>query len=109
MTGAVSSADSTRTARWAPHAIALAALGAIVLCALVSRRTYKILVQEDGWIEWATFLAFVAAGVIAARGALDRARPRLLRILLAGLALFSIFVAGEEISWGQRMIGFRPP
>jgi hypothetical protein len=27
----------------------------------------------------------------------------------AGLAAFCLFVAGEEISWGQRLLGYRPP
>ena len=29
--------------------------------------------------------------------------------LLAGLGLFCWFVAGEEISWGQRLLAFQPP
>lgn len=66
--------------------------------------------QEDGWVEWTTFAAFLAAGVLAFRSGLSApTRPRLERIVLVGLGAFCLFVAGEEISWGQRLIGFRPP
>jgi hypothetical protein len=34
---------------------------------------------------------------------------RLERWSALALALFCVFVAGEEISWGQRLLGFRPP
>ena len=66
--------------------------------------------REDGWAEWATFCAFALAGGLAAHALWHARRHELLqRVALFGLALFCVFVAGEEISWGQRLLGFRPP
>ena len=39
----------------------------------------------------------------------QRRATRALPWFLAGLALFCLFVAMEEISWGQRVFGHRPP
>ena len=72
--------------------------------------------SEDAWGEWATFHAFALASALGAWGAVrawrDEAQgedrlPRM--IVLAGLSAFCLFVAGEEISWGQRLLGFAPP
>ena len=68
-------------------------------------------VQEDEWLEWATVWAFVAAaglfGTTSWRRFRAGARP--LPWFLAGLGLFCLWVALEEISWGQRLLGYRPP
>ena len=60
--------------------------------------------QEDRVVEWWTALLFLGAGVIALQRAFSRRR-----IGDALVALFCIFVAGEEVSWGQRLIGYTPP
>ncbi|MEM8933065.1 MAG: hypothetical protein AAGE94_17900, partial [Acidobacteriota bacterium] len=66
--------------------------------------------QEDELLEWATFWAFVVAGLIAAYAAvLERRRLGRLPWFQAGVALFCLVVAMEEISWGQRVLGYRPP
>ena len=66
--------------------------------------------QEDAWVEWTTFIAFLAAGVVAwCHGVSASMRPRAERVGLLVLGAFCLFVAGEEISWGHRLIGFRPP
>lgn len=83
--------------------------GFVLLLAIAREDTYLDLMQEDGWAEWSTFLAFAIAGALALRGLFERQRARLDRLALLGLALFSVFVAGEEISWGQRLLGFVPP
>ena len=72
-----------------------------------TRRHYW-LTMEDGWIENLTAVAFLLAGIILFTAALAERRlfPRCAYILgSVGLALF----AGEEISWGQRIIGFETP
>lgn len=66
---------------------------------------------EDGPYEWATVLAYVAATgfalVLAARWA--RSRMRLATVAYLVLAAGFVFIAGEEISWGQRVLGFDGP
>jgi hypothetical protein len=66
--------------------------------------------QEDGFLEWATFWAFVLA---ACRYFLNARRDRResggIPWFAVGLGLFCILVALEEISWGQRLFGYRPP
>lgn len=69
---------------------------------------YYMSVQEDEYIEWASFWSFLIAAVAAiVRGRNDGAGR--LPWFMYGLALFCFVVAMEEISWGQRLIGYRPP
>ncbi|MGQ0835428.1 MAG: hypothetical protein ACT4O5_11015 [Gammaproteobacteria bacterium] len=84
------------------------ALGGI-LAALAPEQHYRA-VQEDGYVEWASFWAFALAAVafIAAASRERRAAHRVPWFALC-LGAFCCFVALEEISWGQRVIGFRPP
>ena len=65
---------------------------------------------EDRGVEWLTFIGFLLAAITAA-SVLKRYRtmsPRA-RAYLAFLALFFFVCAGEEISWGQRVLGFETP
>lgn len=108
-------------AAWADGLGALAAvvlLDVIVLTvvgvAAIDEKAWSRLAQEDGVIEWATVVAFLgvaALHVVAARRALGRSTPppRLELAMRGALALFGLFVAGEEISWGQRLFAFKPP
>lgn len=67
-------------------------------------------VQEDEYVEWASFWLFVLAAVAAVVAALRyRSNTARLPWFLIGVALFCFFVAMEEISWGQRVLGYRPP
>jgi hypothetical protein len=85
----------------------------ILVAALLNHYTtdlYYLSVQEDEYLEWATVWAFVVAAVlnvVAANGywRIRRQSPW----FLVGIALFCLFVALEEISWGQRLLGYRPP
>jgi hypothetical protein len=71
---------------------------------------YYRIVQEDHWLEWATVWAFLLAAGAAAWAAHHQWwRHRRVPWFLLGLGLFCFFVAGEEISWGQRLLGFTPP
>lgn len=67
-------------------------------------------VQEDEYLEWATFWLFALASVAfvlaAKRQYVDDQR---IPWFLAGVGLFCVVVAMEEISWGQRLLGYRPP
>lgn len=82
---------------------------AVVVVSLVSfyfvnGDAYVGAMQEDGVVEWMSFLLFLAAGGVA----LVRA-VRNRRIFDLLVAMFCLFVAGEEISWGQRLVGYVPP
>jgi len=67
-------------------------------------------VQEDEILEWSTFWAFVLAAMAYAAAAHSQRRlTGDLPWFFAGVALFCGVVAMEEISWGQRLIGYRPP
>ena len=73
----------------------------------VSRRSYVLLVREDGPLEWATVFFGIFAAIGFARTAY--ARTGLARLFPVLLALFCLFFAGEEISWGQRIFHLQPP
>ncbi|NOX95065.1 MAG: hypothetical protein GXP04_08200 [Alphaproteobacteria bacterium] len=63
---------------------------------------------EDQQVEWTSFwLALMAAG--CAGVAAWRARPRSAGLLSAGLAALGVVLAGEEIAWGYRKLGFDLP
>ncbi len=71
---------------------------------------YYFTVQEDEYLEWATVWAFLLAAAAFVRMAL------LMRGVTPGfpwfpygVALFCFVVAMEEISWAQRLLGYRPP
>lgn len=71
---------------------------------------YYRAVQEDQGLEWASFWAFLLAAVFY--GLAARRQHRIAGALpwfATGISLFCIFVAMEEISWGQRILGYRPP
>ena len=99
----------------APHAIASVLI--LLMLALASALwatdpdLYHQVVQEDGPVEWMTFWAFALAGILSlvtlAREAW-LAQP-LRAIYLALFTLGALAVAMEEISWGQRLIGYQPP
>ncbi|QNF33151.1 hypothetical protein HUW51_10590 [Adhaeribacter swui] len=65
--------------------------------------TYAV---EDGFIEWMTVLPLLAAMVVALKrfGQLYRHKKWLFGATLLGIAAFSFFAAGEELSWGQRIL-----
>ena len=62
-------------------------------------------------IEWSQFVAILAASLIFARVAwlTLQAGRRGLAILFVLVAVGAFVVAGEEISWGQRILGFLTP
>lgn len=71
---------------------------------------YYLSVQEDELLEWATFWGFiVAAGIYFSSAWRQFKLNRQLPWFVFGLSLFCFLVAMEEISWGQRLLGFRAP
>ena len=97
---------------WAVVANAVAILPLLVAFYLSesNRDAYYQAVQEDEFLEWATVWAFVAAAAVFGVAAWRQRRASgALPWFLAGVSLFCLFFAGEEISWGQRLLGYRPP
>ncbi len=87
-------------------------IGGAALATILARGApdqFYLLVQEDGVLEWCTFWAFLLAGGVSIVNASRELRRRRLPWWFAGLALFCFLVAMEEISWGQRLLGYRPP
>ena len=71
---------------------------------------YYMSVQEDEYIEWASFWAFLLAAVAAVVAGREHAgESGRFPWFLYGVALFCFVVAMEEISWAQRVLGYRPP
>jgi hypothetical protein len=72
---------------------------------------FRALTAEDHIIEWAQFICWVvscaASGVVANR--LWRSHRRGLALLWASLSLGFFLIAGEEIAWGQRLLGLETP
>ena len=100
--------------RWALWAIPLTfpALWFAAMCySRIDEKHFRWLAREDGWIEYAQALCYALGAGLSAwiawrlRQTPDR-RWSVLYVLFA-LALF--WVAGEEISWGQRLLQFPTP
>jgi len=89
------------------NAVVLGIAGALVLWSQLAPDAYYGVVQEDGPVEWASFWAFAAASGLAVREFASCSGRR--RLGLAAVAALCAFVALEEISWGQRVFGYRPP
>ena len=70
---------------------------------------YHLVTQEDGVVEWATFWAFVASFSLFSWAVARPGQSIWSRLYLLGLGLGCLLIALEEISWGQRIFGFRPP
>lgn len=74
----------------------------------VSATRYAAAVQEDGFLEWMSAWGFFVAALVFLLAARAEGRARIPWFSI-GLALFCLLVALEEISWGQRVLGYRPP
>jgi hypothetical protein len=68
-------------------------------------------VPEDGLVEWMTVFALLfSSGLMAWRAWTLRARRSVVFIAVTCFAAFVLFFgAGEEISWGQRILGVEAP
>jgi hypothetical protein len=101
------SATLARAVFWIPL------LGAIALIPtrVFADPVYRYLLAEDGPIEWLSFACFAIAALAAALSASRFAKSGDSVLALAcGIGTVALaFVAGEEISWGQRIFGFSTP
>ncbi len=86
------------------HALIMACLVMMLLLFHYANDYYALISQEDHIVEWATVVCYLPAALLGLRYALRRRRS------FDGLvALYCLFVGGEEFSWGQRLLGFKPP
>ena len=86
------------------HVLAALWVAAMLLFAYSSPDRYNDMLQEDRVVEWGTVWLFLAAGLVGLRQSFgDR------RVFDGLVALFCLFIAGEEFSWGQRLFGFGSP
>lgn len=69
---------------------------------------FSVWILEDGLLEWVTVAILVAMAAVAVERAatVGGGRPRLGWLAAAALFLFGAF---EEISWGQRIVGWYSP
>lgn len=86
------------------HLLAIAWVLGMLAFAWLDPLDYEAAMQEDRAVEWWTVTLFLGAGIFALGKAV---RER--RVFDGLVALFCLFVAGEEFSWGQRLLGFIPP
>lgn len=86
--------------------IALAGFGLLLW---QSPAAYGYLLMEDTPAEWMGFYCLAAAGIAFLVGARHRRSHPASAAACGLLAALCAFVAGEEISWGQRILGFAPP
>jgi hypothetical protein len=84
---------------------------AFVALTAAYRPLYRAFINEDAIVEWAQFgvlVALVPAGfALAVR--LWRRNERAFALIFAIAAVGAVFIAGEEISWGQRLLGWATP
>lgn len=88
--------------------LATAALGIIFYLFHFDPVSYTRLITEDQWGEYGSFVSFGIAGALLLALSFRRG-PYLRRVMWVMIGLAVIFLAGEEISWGQRIIGFQTP
>lgn len=100
---------SMRLAWWI---IALPLIGAVLVgAARVNRQLFTVLTMEDGPIEWPQFFCFLGASIAGVMVAWKRFRAGhpWQGLLYVGFGLAAFLIAGEEISWGQRLFGWQTP
>lgn len=98
---------------YVPTAVANLLIFGVLIAGWISikfnSKFYYLSIQEDQIIEWMSFWAFFIAG-----GVYLKAAYRQYNVMskfpwfLIAVSLFCFFVAMEEISWGQRLLGYRP-
>jgi hypothetical protein len=96
---------------WTLFWLPLLSLAGLLLGAAIYRPAYDRLLQEDYPVEWSQFACCLFTCVVAVMAGREATRQR--RWVLAGLlglwAIGCFFLAGEEISWGQRVFGIATP
>jgi hypothetical protein len=87
--------------------ILILVIGYVLFYTNVSR--FELYVQEDGIVEWLTVLGLILGCFVCITRffKLRKQRTAWFLIVTIGLGLLLFFAAGEEISWGQRILGIK--
>jgi hypothetical protein len=89
----------------------LVVVAGLVVLALTDQPRFLALTIEDGFVEWAQVgVLLVASGayLMIARGMWKAGMRPATGVALIG-AIGAFVIAGEEISWGQRLLGWATP
>lgn len=93
--------------------LSLVAGCAVIALLIVDRALFHAMAGEDLALEWASALLLFAGGFLFLAAALRRRRiangAALDLLILIGFGGLFLLIAMEEISWGQRVIGFETP
>jgi hypothetical protein len=87
-------------------------VGAVVVAlTALYRPLFRLLTKEDRVLEWGQVAVLLLATVGAARVAIALHRRRRLGLALpwAAFALGCGLIVGEELAWGQRLLGLETP
>ncbi len=79
---------------------------AFVLWYWLDHKSLVSLCREDGVIEWLTAVFYILAAILIF---IAGNAQKIGKIWFWGLALLFFAIAGEEISWGQRIFGIATP
>jgi hypothetical protein len=104
--------SSGLTAGWAWFVVCFPVVGgALVAATIVDKPIFHWLLREDRPVEWAQFAVCSFASAVAVLGTYRLARRRqwAAAVLFGCYAVGLFFLAGEEISWGQRAFAFGEP
>ena len=76
-----------------------------------NRPRFENYIKEDGIAEWLTVAGLLLGSLVCFSRfvKLFRKRSKWFLLVTFGLGLFLFFAAGEEISWGQRILGIETP
>ncbi|MGR9012094.1 MAG: tetratricopeptide repeat protein [Gammaproteobacteria bacterium] len=87
--------------------ITLAIIGFYAIAVMYYPNTYIICTYEDLYGEWAQTYGFFTTFVFSVLISVNKNHPQRWFFVLLAIASFYVFM--EEISWGQRLIGFDTP
>jgi uncharacterized membrane protein len=82
-----------------------------IILARADKSVYRFLTDEDSVLEWPQVFGLAAACIFALLCAwrLHGSHRSLVALAYLAFALGCFFVAGEEIAWGERLIGYGTP
>jgi len=97
-----------RTIKIMIYALFTLFIGYMLLLYMLDRPVPDTLSQEDGMLEWTTVIFYIFASIIFFLAAIifmyTYKQKRFHSMWDLGLSVLCFIIAGEEISWGQRIL-----